>query len=102
MTSLYFGLLLTSSHSILVPACADVCQRYKSSLTGQPVQLVAAGGMADGRSLAAALSLGASAVWVGTRFVACKESGAPQIAKDQSVSLLLLLAPCHSLTTTGS
>ncbi|KAJ6187278.1 hypothetical protein N7519_002186 [Penicillium mononematosum] len=73
------------STSILVPACADVCQRYKSSLTGQPVQLVAAGGMADGRSLAAALSLGASAVWVGTRFVACKESGAPEIAKDQII-----------------
>ncbi|KAL4947583.1 2-nitropropane dioxygenase [Aspergillus filifer] len=72
--------------SILVPACADICQRYKSNFTGQPVQLIAAGGMADGRSLAAALSLGAGAIWVGTRFVASKESSAPQIAKDQIIN----------------
>ncbi|KAJ9664519.1 hypothetical protein H2198_000170 [Neophaeococcomyces mojaviensis] len=71
--------------SILVPACADICKGYKSKFTGQPVQLIAAGGMADGRSLAAAISLGASAIWVGTRFVACKESGAAQIAKDQII-----------------
>merc|ERR1711865_962872 len=48
-----------------------------SPLTGQPVMVVAGGGMYDGRSLAAALSLGAAGVWVGTRFIATTESGAP-------------------------
>ena len=67
--------------SILVPACADVCKKYISPLTGKPVLLVAGGGVSDGRSLASALVLGASAVWVGTRFVAARESGAPEAAK---------------------
>lgn len=37
------------------------------------VPVVAAGGIADGRGLAAALALGASGVWVGTRFLASHE-----------------------------
>ncbi|KAK3702995.1 hypothetical protein LTR37_014725 [Vermiconidia calcicola] len=67
--------------SVLIPACADICKQYKSPLTGQPVSLVAAGGVNDGRSLAAALMLGAEAVWIGTRFVTAKESGASEFAK---------------------
>jgi enoyl-[acyl-carrier protein] reductase II len=39
-----------------------------------PVPVVAAGGIADGRGLVAALSLGAAGVWVGTRFVATQEA----------------------------
>lgn len=68
--------------SILLPACADVCKQYKSPLTGKPVQLVAAGGLADGRGLAASLMFGASAVWLGTRFVTANESGASKVAKE--------------------
>lgn len=40
------------------------------------VPVIAAGGIADGRGLAAALALGGDGVWVGTRFVASEESEA--------------------------
>ena len=39
-----------------------------------PIPVVAAGGIADGRGLAAALALGAAGVSMGTRFTATKES----------------------------
>jgi hypothetical protein len=42
--------------SIVVPACVDLCKNAKSPLTGEPVMVIAAGGIADGRGLAAALS----------------------------------------------
>jgi enoyl-[acyl-carrier protein] reductase II len=40
------------------------------------VPVVAAGGLYDGRGLAAALCLGATGVWMGTRFIASKEAHA--------------------------
>jgi len=49
----------------LVPAIVD-------AVTPRPV--VAAGGISDGRGLAAALCLGACGVWMGTRFVATQEA----------------------------
>merc|ERR1712083_164073 len=64
--------------SILLPLCVDACHGRKSPLTGKDIVVVGGGGMFDGRSLAAALSLGASGVWVGTRFIACEETGAPK------------------------
>ena len=45
----------------------DTASRYKSPLTGEPALVVAAGGIYNGRSLAAALMQGAAGVWVGTR-----------------------------------
>jgi len=42
-----------------------------------PIPVVAAGGIADGRGLAAALLLGAQGAWMGTRFVASHEWGGP-------------------------
>ncbi|KAF9884915.1 hypothetical protein FE257_000906 [Aspergillus nanangensis] len=68
--------------SVLVPACVDLVTKYKSPLTGQPVQLVAAGGICDGRGVAASFMYGASAVWIGTRFVTAKESSAPEESKQ--------------------
>jgi nitronate monooxygenase len=44
-----------------------------------PVPVVAAGGIADGRGLVAALALGASGVLMGTRFVVTRESMAPEM-----------------------
>ncbi|MEO3840233.1 nitronate monooxygenase [Streptomyces sp. CNZ287] len=49
----------------LVPAVVDAAK-------AAPV--VAAGGIADGRGLAAALTLGAQAAWLGTRFLTAREA----------------------------
>ena len=46
-----------------------------------PVPVVAAGGIADGRGMVAALALGAVGVLLGTRFVATRESMAPEFWK---------------------
>merc|ERR1712187_36471 len=50
---------------------------------GSPVVCLAAGGVYDGRGLAAALALGASGVWVGTRFICAEESSAPKSHKEK-------------------
>lgn len=50
----------------LVPAVVDAVG---------PVPVIAAGGVADGRGLAAVLVLGADAGWVGTRFLLAREAG---------------------------
>jgi nitronate monooxygenase len=47
-----------------------------------PIPVVAAGGIADGRGLAAALLLGAQGAWMGTRFVASREWGGPSWEQD--------------------
>ena len=50
----------------LVPQIVDA--------VGDRVPVVAAGGIFDGRGLAAALALGADGIWVGTRFIATPEA----------------------------
>lgn len=52
----------------LVPLIVDA--------VGGVIPVVAAGGIFDGRGLAAALALGADGVWVGTRFIATPEARA--------------------------
>ncbi len=52
----------------LVPMIVDA--------VGGAIPVVAAGGIFDGRGLAAALALGADGVWVGTRFIATPEARA--------------------------
>ncbi|HVU85967.1 MAG TPA: nitronate monooxygenase [Pirellulales bacterium] len=49
--------------------CPQVVDRVK-------IPVIAAGGIYDGRGLAAALALGCEGVWIGTRFVACHEARA--------------------------
>jgi nitronate monooxygenase len=50
---------------------------------GADIPVVAAGGVADGRGLAAALMLGASGVLLGTRFYAASESAGAEAAKQR-------------------
>src|SRR5271166_7213280 len=59
----------------LVPAVVDA--------VGPELPVVAAGGIADGRGLAAALMLGASGVLMGTRFFASEEAAGAQAAKER-------------------
>lgn len=68
--------------TVLIPACVDICKTSRSPMTGRPTQVIAAGGIHNGNMLAASLMMGASAVWVGTRFVLCKEAGAPTAHKE--------------------
>ncbi|MEY3925896.1 MAG: hypothetical protein RIQ63_1247, partial [Actinomycetota bacterium] len=62
----------------LVPQVVDA--------VGDKVVVVAAGGLFDGRGLAAALSLGADGVWIGTRFIATPEAWGVDGYKDVLVA----------------
>lgn len=55
------------------------------------IPVIAAGGIADGRTLLAAFALGAEGVEVGTRFLATKESRVPEYCKEA-----ILEAECTS------
>ncbi|MES3026979.1 MAG: nitronate monooxygenase family protein [Pseudomonadota bacterium] len=46
------------------------------------IPVVAAGGLYDGRGLAAALALGATGVWMGTRFIASEEAHAGELYRQ--------------------
>ncbi|HEY7908684.1 MAG TPA: nitronate monooxygenase [Thermomicrobiales bacterium] len=61
----------------LVPAVVDVA-------AGIPV--IAAGGIADGRGMAAAFMLGADGVWLGSRFVASREAEGGSWVKERVVA----------------
>ncbi len=61
----------------LVPAVVDAVGS---------IPVVAAGGIADGRGLAAALALGAAGVSMGTRFTATRESLWDQAMKEKAVA----------------
>src|SRR5215468_1205963 len=63
--------------SSLVPALVDAIA---------PTPVIAAGGIADGRTVAAALALGAEAVCVGTRLVASSEANAHEEYKRRIVA----------------
>ncbi|RYO78720.1 hypothetical protein DL766_006186 [Monosporascus sp. MC13-8B] len=68
--------------TVLIPACVQICRGKKSPLTGKQIPVIAAGGIHNGHMLAAALMMGADAVWVGTRFILANEAGAPESHKE--------------------
>jgi nitronate monooxygenase len=65
------------STATLVPAVVDAVA---------PLPVVAAGGIADGRSFAAMLMLGAEGAWIGTRFLATHECGVDDLHKQAVIN----------------
>jgi enoyl-[acyl-carrier protein] reductase II len=64
----------------LVPQVVDA--------VGDKMVVVAAGGLFDGRGLAASLALGADGVWVGTRFIATHEARGVDGYKEKLIDTL--------------
>ena len=65
-------------HTGLVGTMPLVAQAVESV----KIPVVAAGGLYDGRGLAAALTLGATGVWMGTRFIASQEAHAGELYRQ--------------------
>jgi enoyl-[acyl-carrier protein] reductase II len=63
--------------AVLIPAVVDAVD----------VPVLAGGGLADGRGLAAALAFGAQGVWMGTRFIATEEALAHENYKAKIVAI---------------
>jgi len=66
------GFIGKVSSIVLVPQVVDAVN----------IPVIAAGGFADGRSLAAAFALGACGIQMGTRFMVCKECALPAVYKE--------------------
>lgn len=62
---------------VLLPAVVDAVK---------PLPVIAAGGIGDGRGLAAVLSLGGAGAWIGTRFLATPEADAHAFWKERIVA----------------
>lgn len=73
------GTFLTNANEALIGTMALVPQ----VVDHVSVPVVASGGIMDGRGLVASLSLGATAVQMGTAFVTCSESGAHERYKHR-------------------
>src|SRR3954452_17591894 len=71
----------TRSTFTLVPEAADLIADQRPD-----VLLLAAGGIADGRSVAAALALGADAVMAGTRFWATRQAAVSRAAHERALA----------------
>ncbi|MDE0652563.1 MAG: nitronate monooxygenase [bacterium] len=68
----------TAGTFCLVPAVVDAIA---------PVPVLAAGGIADGRGVVAAIALGADGAWIGTRFLASAEADAHRDYKARLVDV---------------
>jgi NAD(P)H-dependent flavin oxidoreductase YrpB (nitropropane dioxygenase family) len=62
------------SSLVLIPQVVDLCR-------GTGILVVGAGGISDGRGIAAAMALGASGAWIGSRFLMTTEANAPRSYK---------------------
>lgn len=69
--------LAETTTMVLVPLVADAVS----------IPVIAAGGIGDGRAMAASMALGAEGVQVGTRFALCEESSANDVFKQRVISL---------------
>lgn len=69
--------LAETTTMVLVPLVADAVS----------IPVIAAGGIGDGRAMAASMALGAEGVQVGTRFALCRESSANDDFKQRVISL---------------
>ncbi|MGW3615404.1 NAD(P)H-dependent flavin oxidoreductase [Micromonospora sp. NPDC005163] len=67
----------TTTTMVLVPAVVD---------TVGPIPVMGAGGISDGRGLAAVLALGAQGAWLGTRFLATTEASTHQLYRQRLVA----------------
>ncbi|MCP5419456.1 MAG: nitronate monooxygenase [Gammaproteobacteria bacterium] len=117
-THLLEAILLEESGVDLIVAQGAEAGGHRATFIGQPEQglvgtlallpllvnhvrvpIVAAGGVMDGRGLAAALALGAAGVQMGTAFLACPESGAHPLYKEklsQGTEITTSLSRCFS------
>lgn len=75
---------------MLIRQVIEAVRGKTSKLTGGPIHVCAAGGIADGQAMAAAFALGAEAVWVGTRFICATESAAPSRHRDAVIKATAL------------
>jgi nitronate monooxygenase len=71
----------TRSTFTLVPEAADLIAEQRPD-----VLLLAAGGVADGRSVVAALALGADAVMAGTRFWATRQAAVTRATRERALA----------------
>src|SRR6266540_2704672 len=74
----------------LVPAVVDAAQL---------VLVIAAGGIGDGRGLAAVLALGAQAGWLGTRFLTAPEAATHDLYRHRVLAAAPAAAPAAALYT---
>src|SRR5438067_1943305 len=73
---------LEIEHPVMLAGMGGVSYHRLVDAVGDRVPVVAAGGLFDGRGLAASLALGADGVWIGTRFIATPEARSTPGYKD--------------------
>src|SRR5258706_15490412 len=69
--------------TLLWPACINECKGKISSFTGQPVYVIAAGGVYQGKGLPRARSCGGAGVWGGGWFLSLAWGAAPKKNKKK-------------------
>ncbi len=70
------GFIGKVTSQVLIPQVTDAVK----------IPVIAAGGFATGKGLAAAMAMGASGIQMGTRFMVCKECTLPQVYKDAIIA----------------